>query len=346
MHLFQENTPKDLKSALETLAILDIGPFLDGQYSALDRLALEIRYACETIGFFYIKNHGIANPVIEEAFAQSRRFHDLPLSKKQNLPLDKHNVGYLPMNKSVQKHSTVHKATKPNQNESFFITHDRGRDHPDVIAGTPLRGGNYWPEELPGFRNGVMTYFRALNNLGQRLVPAFAVALGMPANYLEEAFANENNAKLRLLHYPPTQIENNDFGAGPHTDNSFMTILARDDTPGLAIRLPSGEWLSPPVIPGTFLVNIGNMMRRISNDRFLSTPHGVVVEGDTDRYSMAYFHSPNVTQLIKVAPSCIEKNQSPKYEPARYADLIQEFYQANYFHQDGYGKTAIKNRYE
>ena len=82
MHLFQENTPKDLKSALETLAILDIGPFLDGQYSALDRLALEIRYACETIGFFYIKNHGIANPVIEEAFAQSRRFHDLPLSKK------------------------------------------------------------------------------------------------------------------------------------------------------------------------------------------------------------------------------------------------------------------------
>ena len=125
-----------------------------------------------------------------------------------------------------------------------------------------------------------------------------------------------------------------------------MTILARDDTPGLAIRLPSGEWLSPPVIPGTFLVNIGNMMRRISNDRFLSTPHGVIVEGDTDRYSMAYFHSPNVTQLIKVAPSCIEKNQSPKYEPARYADLIQEFYQANYFHQDGYGKTAIKNRYE
>ena len=120
MHLFQENTPKDLKSALETLAILDVGPFLDGQYSALDRLALEIRYACETIGFFYIKNHGIANPVIEEAFAQSRRFHDLPLSKKQNVPLDKHNVGYLPMNKSVQTHSTVHKATKPNQNESFF----------------------------------------------------------------------------------------------------------------------------------------------------------------------------------------------------------------------------------
>ena len=194
MHLFKEQATQNLAAALAKIPLIDLGCYLGGKPGALKALAEKIKYACQTIGFFYIKNHGIANPVIEEAFAQSRRFHDLPLSKKQNLPLDKHNVGYLPMNKSVQKHSTVHKATKPNQNESFFITHDRGRDHPDVIAGTPLRGGNYWPEELPGFRNGVMTYFRALNNLGQRLVPAFAVALGMPANYLEEPFANANKA--------------------------------------------------------------------------------------------------------------------------------------------------------
>ena len=70
----------------------------------------------------------------------------------------------------------------------------------------------------------------------------------------------------------------NTFGAAPHTDNSFMTALARTDVPGLAIRLPSGEWFAPPVIPGTFLINLGNMMRRWSNDRFLSTPHGVINE--------------------------------------------------------------------
>ena len=346
MHLFQENAPRDLDTALSQLAILDLGPYLEGRDGALTQLADDIRHACETIGFFYISNHGISESVIENAFAQSRRFHALPLAEKRKLPLDKHNVGYLPMNESVQKHSTVHKATKPNQNESFFITHDRGPDHPDVIAGTPLRGGNYWPEDLPGFREGIMSYFRALNDLGQRLIPAFSVALGMEADYLEQDFANENNAKLRLLHYPPTRVEDNDFGTGPHTDNSFMTILARDETPGLAIRLPSGEWLAPPVIPGTFLVNIGNMIRRMSNDRFLSTPHGVIVEGDADRYSMAYFHSPNATRPIKVAPSCIDEDHPAKYEPAKYADLIREFYQANYFHQDGYGKTAIKNRYD
>ena len=73
-------------------------------------------------------------------------------------------------------------------------------------------------------------------------------------------------------------IEDNLFGQAPHTDNSFMTALARTDVPGLAVRLPSGEWFAPPIIPGTFLINLGNIMRRWSNDRFLSTPHGVLNE--------------------------------------------------------------------
>ena len=346
MHLFQQHAPRDIDVALAQLPILDLGPFLGGDDGALEGLAADIEQACETIGFFYIENHGIPDSLIDNAFAQSRRFHALPLDEKKKLPLDGHNVGYLAMNASAQKHSTVHKATKPNQNESFFIPHDRGPDHPDVIAGTPLRGGNHWPENLPGFSEDIMAYFRALNDLGQRLVPAFAVALGMEADYLDEDFANENNAKLRLLHYPPTQVEDNDFGTGPHTDNSFMTILARDKTPGLAIRLPSGEWLAPPLISGTFLVNIGNMIRRMSNDRFLSTPHGVIVDNDSDRYSMAYFHSPNVTRSVKVAPSCIDADHPAKYEPALYADLIRDFYNANYFHQEDYGKAEIRNRYD
>jgi isopenicillin N synthase-like dioxygenase len=346
MHLFQQHAPQDLDAALARLPILDLGPYLRGEDGALRRLAGEIEHAGETIGFFYIAGHGVPEALIDEAFAQSRRFHALPLAEKRKLPLDGHNVGYLAMNASVQKHSTVHEATKPNQNESFFVTHDRGPDHPDVIAGTPLRGGNYWPDGLPGFREGVMAYFRAMNELGQRLVPAFAMALGMPADYLDDDFADENNAKLRLLHYPPTAVEDNDFGTGPHTDNSFLTILARDQVPGLAIRLPSGEWLAPPIIPGTFLVNIGNMIRRMSNDRFLSTPHGVIVDGAADRYSIAYFHSPNVTRAIRVAPSCIDADHPAKYPPTLYADLIREFYNANYFHQEGHGAAEIKNRYD
>ena len=345
-HLFHENPPQDSAAALAQLQVIDLGPYLASDDGALDRLAREIRRACETIGFFYIKNHGVQRELIQQAFAQAKRFHALPLTEKQKIPQDEHNIGYLPINASMQRHSTVHHATRPNQNESYFVTHDRAPDHPDVIANTPLRGGNYWPQDLPGFREGVMAYFNALNALGHRLVPAFALALGLASDTLDGDFSNENNAKLRLLHYPPTRTEDNDFGTGPHTDNSFMTILARDEVPGLAIRLPSGEWLEPPLLADTFLVNIGNILRRMSNDRFRSTPHGVIVDGRTDRYSMAYFHSQNVDSTIRVADTCTDKANPPKYSPTPYRELITEYSKANYFHQDGYGSSKIKHRYE
>ena len=125
-----------------------------------------------------------------------------------------------------------------------------------------------------------------------------------------------------------------------------MTILARSETPGLAIRLPSGEWLAPPLIPGTFLVNIGNMIRRMSNDRFRSTPHGVIVDGSADRYSLAYFHSPNPYRTLEVLPSCIDDQHPALYPPALYADLVLEFFRANYAHQEGHGSAPMPNRYD
>ena len=99
------------------------------------------------------------------------------------------------------------------------------------------------------------------------------------------------------------------------------------------------------MLPATFLVNIGNILRRMSNDRFLSTPHGVIVDGETDRYAMAYFHSPNVDRIIRVADSCTDLENPAKYPPTPYRELITEYSKANYFHQDGYGQGEIRHRY-
>jgi isopenicillin N synthase-like dioxygenase len=346
MHLFRQYAPRDPDAALAQLPVLDLGPYLAGEDGAVERLGAAIAQACMASGFFYIENHGVSQTLIDATFAQSRRFHALALDAKRALTLDANNIGYMAMNASIQKHSSVHKATRPNQNESFFVSFDRAPDHPGVVAGKPYRGVNQWPGGLPGFRTGVMAYFSALNDLGQRLLPAFSVALGMPPDFLDAEFADENNANLRLLHYPPTVMEDNDFGTAPHTDNSFLTILARMDVPGLAIRLPSGEWLSPPLKAGTFLVNIGNMLRRMSNDRFLSTPHGVIVDGAQDRYSIAYFHSPNPYRVIDVAPSCVDARHPTQYQPRLYADLIHEFYSANYAHQKDHATIKMANRYD
>jgi isopenicillin N synthase-like dioxygenase len=173
------------------------------------------------------------------------------------------------------------------------------------------------------------------------MLPPFAVALGLPNDFFAPFFADEAHAVVRFLHYPPQDTtEDNTFGQAPHTDNSFMTALARTDVPGLAVRLPSGEWFAPPVIPGTFLINLGNIMRRWSNGRFLSTPHGVLNESGTDRYSIAYFYSPNPNAVIECVPTCVQTDNPPRYPPAVYRDLVLEFYRANYFHQKGHRSAA------
>jgi isopenicillin N synthase-like dioxygenase len=350
MNLFQEQGVKDYAAAASQIPVIDFGPFFAGERGALEELAPQVRHACENVGFFYAANHGVPEELIDRAFAASRRFHALPLDDKLKLRLSENNIGYLPINASVQGASKVHQATRPNQNESFFISHDRGPDHPDVLAGKPLRGRNQWPPEvpggLPGLRADMMGYFHALGAMCDRMLPAFAAALDMPPDFFAPFFANEGHANLRFLHYPPQDAdEDNLFGQAPHTDNSFMTALARTDVPGLAVRLPpngpsGGEWFPPPVIPGTLLINLGNIMRRWSNDRFLSTPHGVLNDSGTDRYSIAYFHSPNPDSVIECLPSCVSADNPARYSPAVYRDLILEFYRANYFHQKGHRSQA------
>src|SRR6266404_3349441 len=180
MNLFQEHAVRDYAAAAAQIPVIDFGSCFAGTPGALQSIAAALRHACENVGFFYAANHGVPEALVDRAFAGSRRFHALPLDDKLKLRLNENNIGYLPINASVQGASTVHKATRPNQNESFFVSHDRGPDHPDVIARKPLRGRNQWPDAMPELRRDVMAYFRALGAMCDRMLPIFAVALDMP----------------------------------------------------------------------------------------------------------------------------------------------------------------------
>jgi isopenicillin N synthase-like dioxygenase len=328
MNIFRTMAVRDVEEATRAIPVIDFGPAFRGEPGGLDAVAAHVRVACERIGFFYLAGHGVSPRIVQAAFEASREFHALPLETKLALKLNENNIGYLPVNQSMQRASTVHKATRPNFNESFFISHDRGPDHPDVIAGTPLRGRNRWPAGHEAMRAMMVAYFKTLEAVGERMLPVLARALEMPRDHFAPFFANEAHINLRFLHYPPQETDDEEqFGQGPHTDNSFVTMLARGEVPGLAVRLPNGEWLAPPVIEDTFLVNLGNVMKRWSNDRFLSTPHGVLNDSGTDRYSIAFFYSPNKDAVIECLPS---------YEPAVYRDLVLQFYNANYFHRQDY----------
>ena len=343
MNIFKAMAVTSVAEATRAIPVIDFGPAFRREPGGLDAVATLARDASERVGFFYLAGHGVPPAVVEDAFAASREFHALPLEDKLRLSLNENNIGYLPVNQSMQRHSTVHKATRPNYNESFFISHDRAADHPDVVAGAPLRGRNQWPQGHGRMRSAMVTYFKTLEGVGERMLPVLARALDMPADSFNPFFEGEPHLNLRFLHYPPQDLDDDEqFGQGPHTDNSFITILARMEVPGLAVRLPSGEWLAPPLIPGTFLVNLGNIMKRWSNDRFLSTPHGVLNDSPNDRYSIAFFYSPNPDAVIECLPSCVGPDRPPAYPRAVYRDLVLEFYDANYFHRREYSgsKTA------
>jgi isopenicillin N synthase-like dioxygenase len=339
-NIFRAHAVKDPEAAVRTIPVVDLAPAF-ATAAGREAVAARVREASARVGFFYAAGHGVPEDAIAAAFAASREFHALPLEEKLALALNQNNIGYLPVNRSMQRASTVHKATRPNFNESFFISHDRGPDHPDVVAGRSLRGANQWPVGHAAMRAAMVGYFEAMEALGERMLPVLARALDLPADHFAPFFAAEAHANLRFLHYPPQDVDDPEqFGQGPHTDNSFITFLAREDTPGLAVRLPSGEWLAPPVIPGTFLVNLGNVMKRWSNDRFLSTPHGVVNDSGRDRYSIAFFYSPNVDAVIECLPTCTGPDAPPRYPPAVYGDLVRAFYSANYFHQKDYAGST------
>jgi isopenicillin N synthase-like dioxygenase len=342
MNIFKAHAVKDLAEATRIIPVIDVGPAFNGGAAAVDAVAARVREACESIGFFYLAGHGVPEDIVDAAFAASREFHALPLEQKLALRINENNIGYLPVNQSMQRHTDVHKATRPNFNESFFISHDRGPDHPDVVAGVPLRGRNLWPEGHAAMRATMVRYMTTMDRLGARLLPVLARALELPADWFAPFFANEAHITVRFLHYPPQDWDDEEqFGQGPHTDNSFITMLAREEVPGLAVRLPTGQWLAPPVIPGTFLVNLGNIMKRWSNDRFLSTPHGVLNDSGRDRYSIAFFYSPNPVSVLECAPTCVSPERPARYPRAVYRDLILEFYNANYYHRKDYAGEKV-----
>ena len=322
-------TPPPGGSDVATIPVLDPGAYLGGTPGALEKAAAELRHALEEVGFFIIVNHGVSQELIERTFAQARRFHDQPLEAKMALRMNEHNNGYMAMNRYAVWTSDVNTNTKPDLNEAFFVKRERGPDDPLVRAGRRFAGPNRWPEHLPGFRETVLAYTDAIDALGRRLLPVCAVALDLPPDYFDRAFA-ESQFSFRLSHYPSVPADANQFGIAPHTDANFLTFLAQSEVPGLQVRMPSGVWLDVPYVPRSFAVNSGDMMARWTNGRFKSTPHRAVPPVNRHRHAIPYFLGPHLDTVIACLPTCQGPDRPPTYPPITYDEYLRWWYDANY----------------
>jgi isopenicillin N synthase-like dioxygenase len=315
------------------IPVLEIGPFLAGYADAAAPLAHAVARTCEDTGFLVVANHGVPQRLVDDTFAAAAQFFARSDSDKLALKIGQYNIGYLPFGGQVVRHSPVNKNTKPNFSESFYITRDRAPDHPDIINNKPLIGLNRWPPDMPQFRAATMAYYAAMEAMTTRLVPVVAMALGLPPDYFAEAFA-EPNCTIRLIHYPPQpNPEDNEFGFAPHTDNNFITFLAQSTLPGLEVRTAEGEWIRPPAVPGTFVVNTGAMLARYSNDRFRATPHRVINRNGASRYAIPFFLGPNHDSIVDCVPTCVAPDNPPRYEPTTYGAFTQRLLTLNFAHR-------------
>lgn len=309
--------------------VLDLAGYLAGEAGERERLVGELHRALTTVGFFFIVGHGIPQSLIDSVFAEAARFHALPLDAKNRLKFNKHNIGYVALGGGRSRSSAIAKVAKPNLNAAYFMKRERTPDDPDVINDVPMRGLNQWPDDLPGYRETLIEYFDAMEAMAFRLLPLYAGALNLPAHWFDPHF-RDAQITLRLSHYPAIDHEDEQYGLAPHTDAGFMTLLANNEVPGLSVRPEGRDWMEVPSLPGAFLVNSGDTLRRWSNDRLLSTAHRVRNEAGCDRYAIPFFYDPRTDVTIECLPTCTDADDPPRHAPIVYGDYLGAFMARNY----------------
>ncbi len=312
------------------IPIIDLAPIHSMKASDTGALAAEFLQVYGDIGFGYVVNHGIPGDLIARVFSASTKFHALPRDEKMKVELNAQHRGFIPINTSTDVNSKLADVKRPNQSESFMVMREDGPGSPDVMAGAYLAGANQWPA-LPGFREDVSAYHDALTDLGRKLMNVAARSIGADPAELAAAFERPTTW-LRLLFYPPTDRAADDdlFGSAPHTDFGCLTILAQDDIGGLQVQTPAGNWIDAPVIPGAFVVNVGDMLHRWSNGRLLSTPHRVINRSGRERFSCPFFFDPNVATDIAPLASCIDAGNPAKFDPINFGAFLRDELEAGY----------------
>jgi isopenicillin N synthase-like dioxygenase len=317
------------------IPVIDFGPMLGTDEAARQFVADALRKAATEIGFFYIKNHGVPEHIIEAMFHAGPAFFALPFEEKMRVHVkcSTNNSGYTPL-----LEENVNPKAKGDLHEAYDVAAELPPDDPALASGKGLYGVNIWPESLPEFRQAMLDYHFEVLKLGRRMFRAFALALGQAEDFFDPMITKPTCAQ-RIIYYPSQDgpVDEDMIGIGAHSDYECFTILAQHEVPALQVLNPAGEWIATPPIPGTFVVNIGDQMARWSNDVFASTLHRAVNTTGRARYSAPFFLGTNYDTVIGVLPGCVTPERPRKYEPVIAGEYVQSRFDATY----GYRQLEI-----
>lgn len=314
---------------------VDIAPFLNEMDKA--GVAREFGKALEEVGFVVITGHGIPETLSQEAYRQAIAFFDLPLEKKLEVALPDRmaNRGYIPLGiDSVS--ATRNEQAPPDLCEALMFV-NLVRENPGRFqVGIDPDSGNPWPMDPAGLRASFLNFSQALLGLSHTLMRISALALDLPEEYFLP-FLEPNGGVLRAVHYPDQQEEPlpGQLRYGAHSDYGGLTILLQDQAPGgLQVCLRSGEWVDVKPLPNSFVINVGDLIARWTNDRWRSTLHRVInpprnLSGSTRRLSLVYFTGPRADAWIECLPTCQSESNPPRYEAVRAGEYIRHKIEAS-----------------
>mmetsp|Transcript_10068 Transcript_10068/g.13816 ORF Transcript_10068/g.13816 Transcript_10068/m.13816 type:complete len:340 (-) Transcript_10068:1805-2824(-) len=322
------------------IPIIDISAFTTPEKFGDDLIekkrvtALKIGTACKEVGFFTVVGHGISNDIINSVWKSTSEFFDLPLEEKQNYvkPQNVYPFGYSPIGAEVLSNgkkaesqrceNAIVQSVAPDMKELFSLGPD------DPATNFPPR---IFPCNPSNFAASWTTYYDELNKLANLILEAFSIALGLGEGYFEK-FVTHHASALRAINYPaidPSALLPHQLRASAHTDYGTVTIL-RSDGPGLQVSKDKDPpcWRDVPFIEDGFIINLGDLMRRWTNDEWLSTLHRVVVTAGPEgpgcrrRQSLAFFH--NINRDAVVEALLLRPDDKPKYDPIVAGDFLMQ----------------------
>jgi isopenicillin N synthase-like dioxygenase len=309
---------------MPSFPIFDLAAFEAANAEDKRQMGREVDSICRSSGFLAVKNHGIPEEIIAAAWDQARAFFDLPpeVKEQSKAPYPGYPYGYLgPGVEALAKSKGVD--SPPDLKESFNggpLAAPVGMTDPEALSF--CYAPTIWPVSPADFRPAWEAYFKCVTDLAARIMRSFAVALELPEDFFA-SFIEAPVSAMRALNYPeldaPPPV--GQLRAGAHTDYGSLTILLPEPgSRGLEILSPDGRWLEVPPVDGAFVINIGDLMSRWTNDRWVSTLHRVVnvspdAGGLKRRQSIAFFHQPDWFAEISCMPSCLANGESPKYGP-------------------------------
>ncbi len=304
-----------------TIPVVDLADFISNDHNRKKDFVKELGKAFENVGFVAVKNHGISATLIAELYKDVQQFFSLPSEKKKNyeIPGLAGQRGYTSFGKEHAKGSNA-----PDLKEFFQYGQVVAKDHklkyeyPDNVK----------VKDVSGFDTTIFDAYRAFEKSGKHLLQAIALYLGLDENYFDD-FVEEGNSIVRAIHYPPITTEpKTAIRAEQHEDINLITLLVGASADGLEILNKDNEWVGVTSLSDQIVVNVGDMLQRLTNNKLKSTTHRVVNPPRelwyTSRFSIPFFLHPKSSMSLAALNSCIDGNTGKAYEDITAGAYLDE----------------------